>query len=310
MGMDMAAEQVAAAVVAAFDAGERDLYAALGRAVAAQNPATAQAAGDMARAAVAACGGEAGRRLRSVDAGLLAAVARRAGGYPAVPGADGLPALLAALPVEPMFHPDPSTARTTALPTGGQRPDMPAFSDRAFDAWFAATGAAYGLGLYAEDRTVYRSAQFADAASPERRTIHLGVDVFAPAGTPVHAPLAGRVARVAYNADPLDYGNTLILEHRVQGARFFTLYGHLAGSLPLLCEAGQAVAAGQVVAHLGDWHENGGWAPHVHFQIIADRLTQDGNFFGVGHRSLWPVWQDISPDANLLLRLPAAAFRV
>jgi hypothetical protein len=306
----MTAERVAAAVEAAFGAGERDLYAALGRAVAATSPASGEAAGDMARAGVVACNGEAGERLRSVDPGLLVAVARRAAGFAAVPGADLLPGLLATLPVEPMFRPDPATARTTALPTGGQRPDMPAFSDRAFDDWFAATGATYGLGLYAEDRTVYRSAQFADAASPERRTIHLGVDVFAPAGTPVHAPLAGRVARVAYNADPLDYGNTLILEHHAQGARFFTLYGHLGGSLPSLCHEGAEVQAGQVIAHLGDWHENGGWAPHVHFQIIADRLAQDGNFFGVGHRSLWPVWQDISPDANLLMRLPEGAFRV
>jgi murein DD-endopeptidase MepM/ murein hydrolase activator NlpD len=306
----MTAERVAAAVEAAFGAGERDLYAALGRAVAAERPASGDAAGDMARGAVAACGGEAGTRLRSVDGGLLAAVARRAAGFAAVPGADVLPALLAGLPVTPMFRPDPATARTIALPTGGQRPDMPAFSDRAFDDWFRATGATYGLGLYAEDRTVYRSAQFADAASPERRTIHLGVDVFAPAGTPVHAPLAGRVARVAYNADPLDYGNTLILEHEAGGARFFTLYGHLGGSLPSLCAEGAEVQAGQVVAHLGDWHENGGWSPHVHFQIIADRLEQDGNFFGVGHRSLWPVWQDISPDANLLMRLPEGAFGV
>jgi murein DD-endopeptidase MepM/ murein hydrolase activator NlpD len=173
---------------------------------------------------------------------------------------------------------------------------MPAFSDRAFDGWFAATGAGYGIGLYGEDRDVYRSAQFADAASDERRTIHLGLDVFAPAGTSVHAPLDGVVDWVTYNADPLDYGHTLLLRHEVGGTRFATLYGHLAGSLPDLCRPGQAVAAGQVIAHLGDWHENGGWAAHLHLQVVADTLSQHGNFFGVGHASLWPVWRQISPD--------------
>lgn len=303
-----AAGQVAARVEAAFSGGARDLYAALGAAVAVAAPATGEAAGALARAAVAACGGEAGERLRAVDAGLLAAVARHAAGFPAVAGADRLPGLIAALDPAAMFDPDPAAVATLALPTGGQRPGMPAFSDRAFDGWFAATGAVYGLGLYGEDRTVYRSAQFADAASPERRTVHLGIDVFAPAGTPVRAPLPGRVARRAYNADPLDYGHTLILEHRAGDRPFWLLVGHLGAPLPGLPREGDRVAAGQVVAHLGDWGENGGWSPHAHVQIIADRLEQDGNFFGVGQASLWPVWQAISPDANLILRIPPERF--
>ena len=304
------AGEVAARVAAAFAAGRRDLYAALGAAVAAGAPGSAEAAGALARAAVAGCPGEAGERLRAVEAGLLAAVARAACGFEAVPGAARLPALIGTLPALPMFDPDPRLVPTMALPTAGQIPDMPAFSDRAFDAWFAAKGVAYGLGLYGEDRTVYRSAQFADAASPERRTIHLGVDVFAPAGTPVRAPLPGRVARVAYNADPLDYGHTLILEHRAGDLTFRLLVGHLGASLPGLCREGDTVEAGQVVAHLGDWPENGGWAPHAHIQIVADRLEQDANFFGVGHASLWPVWRQISPDANLILRIPPERFAI
>ena len=116
---------------------------------------------------------------------------------------------------------------------------------------------------------------------------------------------------MTYNADPLDYGNTLILQHDAGGVTFFTLYGHLAGTLPGLLSVGQEVAAGQLIAHLGDWHENGGWAPHVHFQIITDLLAQSGgNFFGVGQESLWDVWQSISPDPNLILRLDPARFRV
>ena len=140
------------------------------------------------------------------------------------------------------------------------------------------------------------------------RTVHLGIDVFAATRTPVHAPLAGRVRFVTYNADPLDYGWTLILEHDVDGSDgvvFYTLYGHLAATLSLLCRVGDSVAAGQLVAHLGDWHENGGWASHLHFQVMTDLWQQThGNFFGVGHASLWDVWSSVCIDPNLVLRIP------
>ena len=65
------------------------------------------------------------------------------------------------------------------------------------------------------------------------------------------------------------------------------------------------------LAHLGDWHENGSWAAHLHFQIITDLLAQtSGNFFGVGQESLWDVWQSVSPDPNLILRLPPRRFHL
>ena len=250
-------------------------------------------------------------RLSRVDQGLLRAVMRAGLGGPAIPAASRIIAWLAAQTPAPLFAPDVAQSSTLALLTNGEHPDMPAFSDRAFDAWFAAKGVAYGIGTYGEDRSVYRTAQFADSASPERRTRHLGIDVFAPAGTPVHAPLAGRVLHVTYQADPLDYGHALILEHQAGGLPFFTLYGHLGGSLPTLLRPGDEVAPGQVIAHLGDWPENGGWAPHLHFQIMTDMLEQRaGNFFGVGHNSLWDVWQAICPDPNLMMRLGASAFRL
>lgn len=286
--------------------GQPDLYAALRTAIA--GTGTAPEIPDL----IAACDAPTAARLRAVDAGLLAAIARKAATGEAVAGSAALRARLATLPAHPLFLPDPAEGATMALPTTGERPDMPAFSDRAFDAWFdahRARGIRYGLGLYGENRTVYATPQFADAASPERRTIHLGIDVFAPAGTPVHAPLAGRVRHLTYNADPLDYGHTLILEHDLDGMRFFTLYGHLAASLPDLHPTGR-IEAGQTIAHLGDWPENGGWAAHIHFQIVTDLLATSGNFFGVGHASLRDVWSDISPDANLLMRLPAHSFTV
>jgi murein DD-endopeptidase MepM/ murein hydrolase activator NlpD len=285
--------------------GQRDLYAAL-QIVASKGAELPQVlarlqAGD-------ALAQDTARRLLSVDQGLLRAVMRVGRGLPAIAGEAAVRRYLAGLTPEPLFRPDPATAQTMALLTAGQLPDMPAFSDRRFDAWFAAQAVDYGLGAYGEKRTVYQADQFADAASPERRVIHTGIDVFAAAGTPVYAPLAGRVLSVVDNADPLDYGHTLILQHDAEGVPFYTLYGHLGGSLPRLLSVGDAVLPGQVIAHLGDWHENGGWAPHIHFQIMTDMLEQSGNFFGVGHESIWAVWQSICIDPNLIFRILAEKF--
>ncbi|WP_103332254.1 peptidoglycan DD-metalloendopeptidase family protein [Pseudotabrizicola formosa] len=277
-----------------------DLYAALRASGAAPQDLPALIAASPAPVAA---------RLRVADHGLLRAILRAGRGQPAIPTAPQISAHLQGQSFAPLFRPDIASGPTLALLTNGEHPDMPAFSDRAFDAWFAAKGIPYGIGTYGEDRSVYRTAQFADAISPERRTRHLGIDVFAPAGTPLYAPLPGRVLHLTYNADPLDYGHTLILQHCAGDVPFYTLYGHLAATLPDLLEPGAPVAAGQHIADLGDWPENGGWAPHVHFQIMTDMLGQTGgNFYGVGHSSLWDVWQSICPDPNLILRLPDSAF--
>lgn len=257
-------------------------------------------------------------RMGRIDAEFLVALCRKAAGFEAVAGVGALRAALEAAEVRPILRPDPRCLPRMALPTDGRLPGMPAFSDRAFDTWFAVQRPAsvpadlpfLGFGAWGEKRSVYTSAQFADAASEERRTRHLGIDIFAPAGTGLHAALDGVVHSVTYNADPLDYGHTLILRHHLAGRQFFTLYGHLAGTLSGLVQPGQAVKAGDLIAHFGDWHENGGWAPHVHFQIMSSMLTQSGNFFGVGHDSLWPVWADICPDPNLILRVEPESFTI
>lgn len=290
--------------IAAALTGKADLYAGL-RNLAARMPQITLAE------VYAAVPSDVAIRLKGVDQGLLRAVMRAGSGLPASAQEIAVRAYLANTTPAPLFRPEIANSRSLALLTRGEHPDMPAFSDRAFDTWFAAKGVPYGMGSYGEKRSVYATDQFADSASPERRTYHLGIDVFAPAMTPIYAPLPGKVAFVTYNADPLDYGHTLILQHDADGAVFHTLYGHLAGTLSGLLKVGDHVSPGQLVAHLGDWHENGGWAAHIHFQIMSDMLEQtEGNFFGVGHESLWDVWQSICPDPNLILRLPKDRFQV
>lgn len=169
---------------------------------------------------------------------------------------------------------------------------------------------AYLIGLYGEDRDVYQAPQFASAPTPERRTVHLGVDIFIEANTAIYSPLPGRVFSLADNDLPLDYGPTLILEHDAgqSGCVFYTLYGHLSDSVFDLLDEGRNVDEGQLLGHVGEFSENGGWAPHLHFQIMTTMLGLSGNFNGVGEKSLWPVWRQICPDPNLIMQLAPESF--
>lgn len=165
----------------------------------------------------------------------------------------------------------------------------------------AQAGAVLGIGAYAEDRVIYRKSEVFSGV--EARSLHLGIDLWAPAGTPVYAPLDGTLHSFANNAASGDYGPTIILEHRFAGQLFYTLYGHL--SLPSLqnLKVGMSIAAGQPLGSLGAWHENVHWPPHLHFQIIRDLEGRSGDFPGVCAPSESNKWLVLCPNPNLLLRL-------
>jgi 4-aminobutyrate aminotransferase-like enzyme/Ser/Thr protein kinase RdoA (MazF antagonist) len=174
-------------------------------------------------------------------------------------------------------------------------------------------GASVGVGRYNEARPIYSSALFG-SGSPldERRTIHLGIDLLVPAGSAVRAPLDGVVHAMAHNEAPLDYGPVVILRHNFDspgGAKeFFTLYGHLTLQTLSKLRVGQKVAQGEKFVEVGTTQENGGWMPHLHFQVICDLLDYGTDFPGVVRASERTVWTTLSPDPNLLLGIPADRF--
>ena len=168
-------------------------------------------------------------------------------------------------------------------------------------------GAEAGIGRYGEARLVYGGDAFAGSGDehPERRTVHMAIDIFLQPGSPVLAPLPGRIHSVRDNAARFDYGPTVILAHEPRDAApFYTLYGHLSADSLSGLAAGMPVAKGQRIGSIGAPPGNGDWPPHVHFQIITDMLDRDGEFPGVALASRRAVWLSISPDPNLILGIP------
>jgi murein DD-endopeptidase MepM/ murein hydrolase activator NlpD len=97
-----------------------------------------------------------------------------------------------------------------------------------------------------------------------RPTLHHGVDVAAPTGTPVRAMKAGRVER----AGPMGgYGLTVVMSH---GGNVRTLYAHLSR---IDVSAGQSVGGGHVIGAVGQTGNATG--PHLHFEITRWGRAED-----------------------------------
>ncbi|MCS7018131.1 MAG: peptidoglycan DD-metalloendopeptidase family protein [Cytophagales bacterium] len=156
------------------------------------------------------------------------------------------------------------------------------------------------IGGYNEERFLYhRSAHFNGSSEP--RTIHLGIDIWAPVNTPIAAPTDGIVHSFANNCHFGDYGYTIILEHHLAGYRFFTLYGHLSAPSLVGLYEGKSIGKGETFAWFGNAQENGNWPPHLHFQLITDMGSRKGDFPGVCAKSERNYYLSICPNPAVLL---------
>ncbi len=90
--------------------------------------------------------------------------------------------------------------------------------------------------------------------------LHEGVDIAAPAGTPVRATLAGVVVRSG-----VDGGYGRFIEVRHDGG-LSTLYAHLGR--PAALKAGAPIAAGTIVGYVGNSGRSTG--SHLHFEVRHD----------------------------------------
>ncbi len=202
-----------------------------------------------------------------------------------------------------MFDPPLTADNTIYMELSGSSRDLEDLDDASLDAAIfsriSRAGAIAGVGGYLENRSVYAATELFQGDT--ERCIHIGVDVFMPAGTPVHAPLEGVVHSFANRRVRGDYGPVIILAHELDGAVFHSLYGHLdEASLNGLSE-GAAVASGAQVARIGPRPVNGDWTPHLHFQLICDMQGIRGDYPGVVRADEVSFYRANCPDPTPLL---------
>ena len=90
---------------------------------------------------------------------------------------------------------------------------------------------------------------------------HRGVDICAPAGTPIYASAGGTITKAGYNkaGAGTGYGYSVIINH---GGGYSTVYAHC---LSLTVSAGQTVKQGQLIGYVGSTGRSTG--NHCHFEI-------------------------------------------
>ncbi|MBC2839988.1 peptidoglycan DD-metalloendopeptidase family protein [Robiginitalea sp. SC105] len=170
--------------------------------------------------------------------------------------------------------------------------------------FFLEPGVLVGYGGYLERRNLYEGyARFGRAGAP-LRNMHLGLDLWAPEGTGVLVPLEGTVHSWANHPGAGDYGPVIILEHQGRGGRFFSLYGHLHPESLEHLRPGKSFRPGALLGWLGSEAHNGGYLPHLHFQLIRDLQGYRGDYPGVSDAASLPFFRENCPDPAFFLRLP------
>src|SRR5204862_3209711 len=121
----------------------------------------------------------------------------------------------------------------------------------------------------------------------QRRNAHGGADFPSPAGTPIHAPNAGRIAI----ARDLYYsGNTVVIDH---GLGLFSLLAHLSD---FDVREGDRVNAGQALGHVGATGRVTG--PHLHWAVRASGARIDPLSLLALLGSIAPEPQGFAPSAT------------
>lgn len=146
----------------------------------------------------------------------------------------------------------------------GMNPRLPEYRQAFNNTMLDSTGVRYAVSRYGEDRLAMLEGS---AIAKEGRTIHLGIDIFSRDLEPVSAPCDGTIVRVGREPESHSFGNYVILQPKTAGVPYI-FFGHLGNKLPSL----GAAHRGQIIAELGDYHDNinGGWSRHLHLQLLRD----------------------------------------
>ncbi len=257
-------------------------------------------------------------RLRAMDPMLATGLLRHACGLEAAPGArrvvawleDNKGKLASVLDQPPArlakaIVPFGDPAHPIAQVSAARQPDK---AEAMWNEIAAKDGIELGIGPWCEDRPVYSSEAFQSVFAPGlRRSLHLGLDLFAPAGTAVRTPLDGTVVDMFETDVPLDYGHAVLLRHEPEpGLAFHSLWGHLSARTLRERKIGETLSAGQIIGWMGPPAENGNWQPHVHIQLITFPMRA-ADVIGAGEAASRDVWAELFPNPATFVGLPPEA---
>ena len=119
-----------------------------------------------------------------------------------------------------------------------------------------------------EDSSVVVSSRF---GAPRGRTSHQGIDLAAPAGTPVRCTAPGFVLSAGRSGA---FGRLVVVEH---GSGWETRYAHLKR---IRVRAGERVRRGQIVGTVG--HSGNATGNHLHYEVRRNDRPVDP----------WPLMQN------------------
>lgn len=161
-------------------------------------------------------------------------------------------------------------------------------------------GRDWGIGKYLEERRLLLRNY--EQIINEGRFFHMGLDIIVPGDTPLFAPIAGRVYRAEVEEGRGNYGGYLILEHNLNGSRFFSFYGHLNSDFRV--NVGDTVNPGDLMAIVGARSEHsGGWFTHTHLQILTEQAMENGRAMqGYISAKDLPLIENLFPSPYLLFR--------
>lgn len=175
-----------------------------------------------------------------------------------------------------------------------------AFQDY-LDALYQKNNANIAFGGYNEKRNLYRKSNVFKQTEAKERDIHIGLDLWIEAETPILAAYDGEIHSFKNNEGYGNYGPTIIIKHENNGNIFHTLYGHLSIKSLENKTIGQKVKKGEIIATLGDESVNGNYVPHLHFQLIIDMQSQFGDYPGVCNENDLEFYLNNCPNPEQLL---------
>ncbi len=175
--------------------------------------------------------------------------------------------------------------------------------ERFVNKYLATNKAQVAYGGYLEVRNIYKRSQHFNSQAKDERNIHLGIDLWSEAETPIYTPLEGIIHSFKNNTNYGDYGPTIILKHSINGVDFYTLFGHLSLDSIKNLKVGQTFNKSDKIASLGDFSVNGDYPPHLHFQIIKDIQGFQGDYPGVCSKKDLEFYKMNCPDPEVLLKL-------